>query len=145
MLKACSGKPRQKTVAQRPNTSWTGMAIGHPEVAIFDGDPVVRGALEVLLQAAGYRIRLLCEPVEEELEDLLVDVHLLLIAPELGVERRNALLTMTSNPTALVKLPILELLPEGGEQQVKGGRVVLWPCSTEELRRAIHAALFGEG
>jgi hypothetical protein len=120
------------------------MVIGHPEVAIFDGDPVVRGALEVLLQAAGYRIRLLCEPVEEDLEDLLADVHLLLIAPELGVERRKTLLTMTSNPTALVKLPILELLPEGGEQQVKGGRVVLWPCSTEELRRAIHAALFGE-
>ena len=121
------------------------MAIGQPEVAVFDGDPVVREALEVLLQAAGYRIRLLVRTCRRRTRGPTRGRPSLIDRARAGCRAPEGFFwTMTSNRTSLVKLPILELVPEGGEQQVKGGRVVLWPCSTEELRRAIHAALFGE-
>ena len=125
------------------------MAPDQPVVAIFDGDPVVREALEVLLQAAGYRTRFLRIPVGDELDEALPDFHLyhlLLIAPELSAEHRKALLDMTSSQVAPAKIPpTLELLPEGAEPKVRGGRVMPWPCSIEELKRAIEAILLGQG
>jgi hypothetical protein len=117
------------------------MTVDQPKVAIFDGDPVIREVLEVLLQAVGYRPRFLGELAGDELGSLLQDFHLLLVAPELSAERRNVLLDFMSNPAMVAKVPILELLPEDREQNVRGGRIVLWPCSAEKLERAIEAAL----
>jgi len=121
------------------------MAVDQPKVAIFDGDPVVREVLEILLQAAGYRPQFLGELAGDELSQLLVDFHLLLVTPDLGVERRKVLLEMMSNPTMLTKIPILELLPGDGEQIVRGGSILLWPCSAEELKRTIEATLLAQG
>jgi hypothetical protein len=59
----------------------------------------------------------------------------------LSAERRKALLDMMSSQAALAQIPALEMLTEGEEQSVQGGRTVLWPCSREELERAIDAAL----
>jgi len=120
------------------------MAIDRSKVAIFDGDPVVREVLEVLLQATGYHPQFLGELAGDELIPLLADFHLLLVAPELSAERCNVLLDMMSNPAMPAKIPILELLSEDREQNVRGARIVLWPCSAEELERAIEAALFAQ-
>lgn len=117
------------------------MAIDQPVVAIFDGDPVIREALQVLLQAAGYRIQVLLEPAGDEPDELPADCHLLLIAPELSAARRKRLFDMMSGSAARAKIPILELLLEGGEHSIWGWRVVLWPCSIDQLTRAIDDAL----
>jgi hypothetical protein len=120
------------------------LIIAPPEVVIFDGDPVVRDALEILLQAGGYRTRSLSEPVGCGLDKLLSNSNLLLVAPELSAERWKALLEMISRPGPLAKIPILELLPEGGEQNIRGGHVLLWPCSIDEVKQAIDAILLTE-
>jgi hypothetical protein len=120
------------------------MVIDRPVVAIFNGDPIIREALELLLQAAGYRIQVLPGPAENESDELLADCDLLLVAPELSASRRKRLLDMVSGSAARAKLPILELLPEGREHNVWGWRVLLWPCSIDQLSRAIDYVLPGE-
>jgi hypothetical protein len=122
------------------------MTTVHTKVTILGGDPVVGEALEVLLQAAGYRTRFLHESLMDELlGELLPDSQLLLIAPVLSAERRKALLEMMQDPTTPVNVPVLQLLPANGVQHLQGGRIVLWPCSGEELKRAIDALLIERG
>jgi hypothetical protein len=132
----CNRNP--KVMAGTPRASDTSRA----KVAIVGGDPVLGGALEVLLQAAGYRARFLSVPVVDKPDELLAGFQLLIVAPALSAERRKALLDVILNPTAPVKIPVLELLPaNGGEQHVRGKRAVLWPCPMEGLKRAIDALL----
>jgi hypothetical protein len=123
------------------------MTTVHTKVAILGGDPVVGEALEVLLQAAGYRTRFLPESVldDELLGELLADSQLLLVAPVLSAKRHKALLEMMQGPTTPVNIPVLQLLPANGEQHSQGVRFVLWPCSGEELKRAIDALLLDRG
>ena len=120
------------------------MAPCQPEVAVFDGDSVVRKAVEVLLQAAGYRVRSLCEPTVGDMDELLVDSRLLLVAPDLSAARRRILVESLSSIPLLAEPAILELVPEGSRPELPGARVVPWPCSMEQLRRAIDAALHAE-
>jgi hypothetical protein len=120
------------------------MSTAHTKVAIIGGDPVIGVALEILLQAAGYHTRFLSEPEADELGGLLADSQLLVVAPTLGAERRRALLSIVSSPATSMKIPVLELLPADAEQRLRGGNVLLWPCSTEELRLAIEAALLAQ-
>lgn len=118
------------------------MTTVHTKVAIIGGDPVVGEALEVLLQASGYRTRFLPESVMDELlGELLADSQLLLVAPVLSAERRNTLLEMMLGPTKPVNIPVLQLLPANGGQHLQGEHIVLWPCSGKELKRAIDALL----
>ena len=122
------------------------MTTVHTKVTILGGDPVVGEALEILLQAAGYRPRFLPESAIDELPgELLSDSKILLIAPVLSAERRKALLEMMQDPTTPVNVPVLQLLPANGGQHLQGGRIVLWPCSGEELKRAIDALLIERG
>ena|SRR5215210_6532397 len=121
------------------------MAIAHTKVAIVGGDPVIGEALEVMLQAVGYRTRFLPESVMDELGELLADSQLLLVAPALSAEGRKALLEIMLSPTMPVNIPILELLPANGGQHLQGEHIVLWPCSMEELNRAIDEVLFDQG
>lgn len=118
------------------------MALDRPEVAVFNGDSIVREALEVLLQSAGYRTRFLREAAGDELGELLAGSRLLLVAPDLSAGRRQALMDSLTSPSSAAKIPILELVSEGVEPSLQGARVVLWPCSIEQLRRAIAVALF---
>jgi hypothetical protein len=47
---------------------------------------------------------------------------------------------------APVKIPIVELLSaNAGEQHAQIDHTVLWPCSIEELKRAIDDALLAQG
>ena len=112
-------------------------------IAIFDGDPILRMALEALLQAAGYRTRFLRDSAGDELAHQLADSHLLLIAPELSSERKRILSDMTPGATPL-NVPVLELLPDEGKPVVEGGCVTSWPCQVEDLKRAIDAALIDD-
>lgn len=122
------------------------MSTAHTNVTIIGGGPVVGEALEILLQAAGYRTRFLPESVMDELlGELLADSQLLLVAPVLSAERRKALLEMMLDPTTPVNIPVLQLLPANGGQHLQGGRSVLWPCSREELKREIDALLLEQG
>ena len=114
----------------------------HTKVAIVGGDPVIGEALEVLLQAAGYRARFLSEPVADKLGELLVGSQLLVVAPTLNAECWKTLLDVVLSPA--VKVPVLELLPADGERHFRGEHVLLWPCSTEELRRAVDTALLSQ-
>lgn len=101
-------------------------------------------ALEVLLQTAGYRAQFLPEPVMDELGELLMDSQLLVVAPALSAERQKTFLEMMLSSATPVNIPILELLPVDGERRFLGGHVLLWPCSTKELRRAVDAALLAQ-
>lgn len=122
------------------------MAAAQTKVTIVGGDPVIGEVLEVLLQAAGYLARFLSEPAIDEPGELLLGCQLLIIAPTLSAERRKALLDTVLNPMVPVKIPIVELLPaNGGGQHVQGEHTVLWPCSIEELKRAINGALLDQG
>jgi hypothetical protein len=121
------------------------MALDQPEVAIYNGDSVVRKAVEVLLQAAGYHTRSLRETKAGDLAELLADSRLLLVAPELSAGRRRILVDSLSSLSALAEIAILELVPEGEEPNLRGAGVVPWPCSMEQLRRAIDAAVWAEG
>jgi hypothetical protein len=121
------------------------MSTAHTRVTIIGGDPIVGEALEVLLQAAGYCARFLPEYVMDELGGLLADSQLLLIAPVLSAERRKDLLEIMLSPTTPVNIPVLELLPANGGQHLQGEHSVLWPCSGEELKRAIDALLLDRG
>ena len=79
----------------------------------------------------------------DELGELLADSQLLLIAPVLSAKRRKALLeTMLTMP---MNIPVLELLPADGGQEPKGEHLALWPCSGEELKRAIDSLLLDRG
>jgi hypothetical protein len=122
------------------------MTTVHTKVTILGGDPVVGEALEVLLQAAGYRPRFLPESAIDELPgELLAGSRLLIIAPVFSTKRRMALLETILGPTTPVNIPVLQLLPANGEHHPRGGRTLLWPCSGEELKRAIDALLFEQG
>ncbi len=120
------------------------MSTAHTKVAIIGGDPVVGEALEALLQAAGYHARFLSEPVAGKLGELLADYQLLVVAPTLSAERWRALLNLVPSLATSVKIPVLELLPADVEQRLRGGHVLLWPCSTEEVRLAIEAVLLAQ-
>jgi hypothetical protein len=122
------------------------MSTARAKVAIIGGDPVVGEVLEVMLQAAGYRTRFQPESVMDDLPgDLLADSQLLLVAPVLSARRRKALLEMMLSPMMPVNIPVLQLLPTNGGQHLQGEHIVPWPCSGEELKRAIDALLLDQG
>lgn len=122
------------------------MSTVRTKVVIIGGDPVVGEALEALLQAAGYRTLFLPESVVDELlGEVLADSQVLLVAPVLSDRRRRTLLEIVlRSPTMAVNVPVLELLPANGGQHLQE-HVVLWPCSGEELKRAIDTLLLDQG
>src|SRR5215213_2912328 len=61
-------------------------------IAILGGNSVAGRALEALLQGVGYDTRLIEDPSEGEPEQTLEGVKLLLLAPTLSAESREAML-----------------------------------------------------
>jgi hypothetical protein len=120
------------------------MASARTRIAVVGRDPVVGAALEALLESAGYHAWFLPESVKDELGELLADSQLLVVTPDLSAEVRHALLKLVLSPKGPVKIAVLELLPANGEEQIFGGHAVFWPCSVEELRQAIDAALLAQ-
>jgi hypothetical protein len=91
-----------------------------------------------------YIPRFLPEPQVDRLGEQLAGSRLLIIAPDLNPEYRKAVADTAIGPA--IRVPILELLPaNGGEQDIPGVCVALWPCSMEELHRKIEEVLLSQG
>ena len=117
------------------------MTTDQTKVAIVGGDPVVGRTLETLLQGGGYGARFLNKLAEDELSEMLADSQLLLIAPPLSGESWRVLQRVVFGP-APVEIAVLELLAaNGGEEPAQRRSVLCWPCSAEELKRAVDAVI----
>ncbi len=113
-----------------------------PEVAIFCGDPLVGGTLELALCGAGYPARFLDSSPAGEPAELLDGHRLVLLGPRLDARVKEALIrSIRSRPGKKARVPILELVvfTDGPED----GRVVRvdWPCRMEDLLREVEAGL----
>ena len=112
-------------------------------VAILSGDPLVGRALELLLQGAGYEVRLLEEPDASRVEDLLGGIDVLILDRGLTNGRREGFLGAMAGTLETATVPVLSLSPgsEGSEgPSAEEDRVVPWPCKIEDLVREIEAA-----
>jgi len=105
---------------------------------------LVSRSLEISLQGAGYDARYLNGSFTGEPAELPEDTRLIIFAPRMSAERREAFLSKIRGSAETAGLPILELstvLDEARAEQ-EGVELVAWPCSAEELVRRIEAALY---
>jgi hypothetical protein len=116
-------------------------------VVAICGDPVVSRTLALLLQGSLYDARFLTASALGE-PGSLEGVRLLLLTPtwELDADRREALMASLRDASDAAKAPILELTSSfggarNGHLRLRPDHIVYWPCSTEELKRRIQAAL----
>lgn len=116
-------------------------------VLILGGNWVVGRALRLLLRDAEYKVRFLIGPSLDE-PGLLDGVQLLLLAPGLGAEFRDALLALVGGRPLAARIPVLELVDNPRSVGDGVEHTVPWPCRAEELKRKIKALLLnkpGEG
>jgi hypothetical protein len=111
------------------------------------GDPVVSQSLVLLLRSSGYDVKFLPISSLSKLESLKgVQLLLLTPTPELGTERREALMAALKDMQGAAELLVLELVTSSEERQQKEARdeswrMVPWPLRVEELERWIENAL----
>src|SRR5215204_2709246 len=110
-------------------------------IAILGGNTVAGRALEALLQGVGYDTRLIEDPLESPPEQLLEGVRLLLLAPTLSAESREAFLAEMGGPLDAAHIPVLTLSTTIREALGDGSVTIPWPCRLEDLTRKIEAAL----
>jgi DNA-binding response OmpR family regulator len=110
-------------------------------VAILSGNPTVGRALELLLERAGYEVRLLKESVALGVEDLLEGVEVLLLGSGLSNGRRENFLSALANTLETAAIPVLSLSPGPEGTSAGADRVVPWPCRIEDLAREIESVL----
>jgi hypothetical protein len=100
----------------------------------------------LLLRDFGYDVRFLPASSLSEARSL-EDVHILLLTPERNTEHREATLALLKGRDDIAAITTLELVAafEGRREQRREPawlqRKVPWPCSTDELKRHIEAAL----
>ena len=109
-------------------------------VAILSGDLLVGRALELLLQGAGYEVRLLEEPDASRVEDLLGGIDVLILDRGLTNGRREGFLGAMAGTLETATIPVLSLSPGSEGTSAEEDRVVPWPCKIEDLVREIEAA-----
>ena len=113
-------------------------------IAILGGDALVGRTLEVALRGVGYDARYLNGSFTGAPAELPDGVGLVILAPRISAERREAFLGRARSIPATAGVPVLELVTastasrNGREEPV---RLVAWPCPTGELERQIEAAL----
>lgn len=112
-------------------------------VALIGEDPVVDGVLKQLLGGIGYRAVTLAASAAGA-DGSLDGVHLLLLAPGLRVEVREAALISLAAAPDTASIPVLELISDLTEAREVRGQIVPWPCRTEELERRIESALLDQ-
>jgi DNA-binding response OmpR family regulator len=110
-------------------------------VAILSGNPLVDRVLELLLEDAGYEVRLLEELEAFRVEDLLDGVDVLLIGRGLGDDRREDFLRAMVSTLETATIPVLALTPGPKGALAEEDRLVPWPCRIEDLAREIDAAV----
>ena len=118
----------------------------HPQpttIAILGADTVVGRALCALLESSGYRTL----PIEAHptgvVDELLEGADLLLLAPRLDEEAREAFLgAMGKSTSQKADMRVIALTTAVEESpQEEGVRSVPWPCETKALVGEIEAAL----
>ncbi|MBI4492019.1 MAG: hypothetical protein HY690_04430 [Chloroflexi bacterium] len=112
-------------------------------VAILGDDPVVGQALEILLQGAGHDVRFLPGAALDWPGELMANAQLVLLAPGLSLERREALLGRVRRMSGRQSVPCLELTSVAAGAPSSGCREVRWPCQVVTLLRAVDAAVGG--
>ena len=114
-------------------------------VAILGGNPLVGRALELLLESAGYRVRLLEEPEAFEDPDLLAGIDVLLLGRGVSDERREEFLGAMASTLETATIPVLALSPGPEGALAAEDRLVPWPGRVEDLAREIDAVLLATG
>jgi hypothetical protein len=114
-------------------------------VAILGGNPLVGRALELLLESAGYGVRLLEEPEAFEDPDLLAGVDVLLLGRGVSDERREEFLGAMASTLETATIPVLALSPGPAGALAAEDRLVPWPGRVEDLAREIDAVLLATG
>lgn len=111
-------------------------------MVIFGGDAVVGRTLELLLTDASCSAKFVGEPCTSELRDLLVGVRLVLLAPAVRETWRKEFLKTVRSTMPLANMPIMELVSIGNKEvSAQEGRVVLWPCPIEDLKKEVETTL----
>jgi hypothetical protein len=113
-------------------------AEGPVTIAILGGNPVIGRALESLLASTDYLALFFSEYPEGEAEPL-GGAHVALILPAPNGRPQEALKAQIKNTPSTMNLPVIELTttPIDDDQSI----LVPWPCSIEDLRRAIDETL----
>jgi hypothetical protein len=106
---------------------------------IFDGDPVIGRALELLLRTAGHDARYVARN-EAERATTLDGLQIVLLGPGWDADSREVAESIASARCAEV-LPILEMGSPPDNLPSKPERFVPWPCRIADLKRRIDAAL----
>ena len=110
-------------------------------VAILSDNPLVGRALELLLESAGYEVRLLEEPAALRVGDSLDGVDIVLLGRGLGDGRREDFLSALASTLETATIPVLSFSPGPKGTRAEVDRLVPWPCRIEDLAREIEAAL----
>src|SRR5918994_3087150 len=119
------------------------VVTGPTKTATLGGNWVAGRALGALLKGVGYDPRLIEVPPESPPEQLLDGVRLLLLAPTLSTESREAFLAEMGGTLAAANIPVLTLSTTIREALGDGPVIIPWPCRLEELTKKIEAALLG--
>jgi len=114
-------------------------------IAVLGADTVVGSALCALLGGCGYRINPLDARPSGVVDELLEGANLLLLAPRLEEDEREAFLgaigkrdpSRASTPVIALTTALEDALPEGQAESVP------WPLETKKLVERIEAALQG--
>ena len=113
-------------------------------IAVLGADTVVGSALCALLGGCGYRINPLDARPSGVVDELLEGANLLLLAPRLEEDEREAFLgAIGKRDPSRASTPVIALTTalEEGMPEKEGVISVPWPCETRVLVQRIEAAL----
>jgi hypothetical protein len=112
-------------------------------VGILGDDPLTSGVLGILLEGAGYEVRVLEEASLEDPSASLSGVDVVLCTPLLGGKHKEKFLDAMKGTPQTAAIPVLRLSTEPKAERT--GSVLPWPWSTEALVEAIEQALHESG
>jgi hypothetical protein len=114
-------------------------AHGPTTVAILGENPVVGNALESLLRSADYAARFFPEYLPDSTEPF-EGAKTVLLLPASSPKRNKTMIEGIRTSPATAGLRIIELITTPNEE--RNGHIRLpWPCSLQELKESIEAAL----
>ena len=113
-------------------------------VAILGEDPVVENALALLLEGAGYSVKILRDSRVAHVDEQLEGVDLVLLAPSLFEEGKEAFLKAVEADPGAGGARVLALSTAPDRELEGRTGVVPWPLPFEGLLEAIEEVLAHE-